>query len=222
MEYVSTMISEVVNTRDWKAFSLNNHNLNISRLLFADDVLLFAKSNPHTIDIINYIIDSFCKTSGMEINFEKSKLWLSPKIPLNRKLEISNSLRINVTSNLGSYLGFPLKPKYKTSDFNYVTNKIRQKLQGWKMHTLSFAGRSLLISTTLNQIHCYHMHVFSLPQKVLNQIDKINRNFLWGHNETSSKTHFINWDKVTSPKFLGGLGLKKSNLLNATFMAKLR
>lgn len=124
MEYLSIMITEAVNTKTWKPFKLNNQDLNISHLLFADDVLFFAKADSCTINTISHIIDTFCNTSGMEINLEKSKLWLSNKIPDNRKLQISNSLRIIATANIGSYLGFPLKPQNNNSDFNYIINNI--------------------------------------------------------------------------------------------------
>lgn len=76
------MVSNSVNQGDWKPFTIKNHDLKISHLLFADDMLLFARADLHTIDTINHTINSFCEDSGMQINFEKkSKLWLSPHIP---------------------------------------------------------------------------------------------------------------------------------------------
>lgn len=78
----------------------------------------------------------------MEINLEKSKLWISPNVTEDKRRSISNYVQINCSINLGSYLGYPLKPKYTTTDFNHIINKLHQKLQGWKQHLLSFAGRS--------------------------------------------------------------------------------
>lgn len=81
MEYLSTMISNSVNLGEWKPFQIRNHDLKIYHLLFANDVLLFVKADSQAIDNIYHIIGCFCKTSGMQINLEKSKLWLSPHIP---------------------------------------------------------------------------------------------------------------------------------------------
>lgn len=53
----------------------------------------------------------------MDINLEQPKLRLSPSIPMNRKKDISNFLQISLSSNLGTYLGYKLKPSYKSSDF---------------------------------------------------------------------------------------------------------
>lgn len=124
MEYLSIMISDSVNSGDWKPFRLRKHDLQMSHLLFVDGVLLLAEDYSYTIDNINYIIDTFYKTSGMQINLEKSKLWLSPLIHEDMKMIISNSLRINASGSLGTYLAFTLKPKYSSSDFNFVAHKI--------------------------------------------------------------------------------------------------
>lgn len=165
MKFLSTLISSSVNLGDWEPFKLRNHDLKVSHLLFADDVLLFARADLDIVDTIYHTLDTFCKTSGMQINLEKLKLWLSPHIPDFKRTSISNSLRINITSSLGTYLGFPLKPKYSSSDFNFVIHKIRQKLQGWKMHNLSFDGRSQLISAIWIKFHAIKWEFFVCPKK---------------------------------------------------------
>lgn len=115
--------------------------MNTSYLLFVDDVLLFAKADNTSLSSIKNTFDHFCKTSGMEINFNISKLWLSPGISDERKNPISQLLQINNTPNLGTYLGLPLKPNNTQAEFNYIIHNIRQCLQGWKMSSLSFPGR---------------------------------------------------------------------------------
>lgn len=136
----------------------------------------------------------------MEINLEKSKPWISPSMVEEKKASISNFLQISHCNNLGNYLGYPLKLTYKSSNFNHILDKIHQKLQGWKQNSLPFAGRTQLITSTTNSIHAYHMCVFNLPRKIKNQIDQINRNFLWGHSQNNRKIHLINWDKITTSK----------------------
>lgn len=187
MEYLSALITEEVNLKNRKPFKLKNHNVEISHLLFADDILLFARANESSIYSINTLIDNFCQTSGMEINLEESKLWLSPEIPQNMKTLIFNNPGIPYTSNLGNFLGYQLKTNYNTSYFNNIILQLQQRLHNWKSHHLSFAGRTQLIVDTLNQIPNYQMRVFSLPQKIHKQLDKICRNFLWGHFITEKK-----------------------------------
>lgn len=148
--------------------------------------------------------------------------WISPITTIERIDRITNFLHIRNSSNLGTYLGYPLKAKYTNSDFNQILNRLQQKLQGWRQSLCSFAGRTHLTTTTTNTMPNYYMRVFNLPQKIKNQIDKINKNFLWGHIVTTKKMHIINWEIVTKPKYIGSLGIKSSSILNAALMAKLR
>lgn len=112
-----------------------------------------------------------------------------------------------ITTNLATYLVYPLK--------------LQQKLQVQKQHLLSFAGRTQLISVILNQIPNYYMRVFNLPQIINNQIDRINKNFFWGHSDSNKKIHLTNWENITKSKSCGGLGLKNWGYMNASFIAKL-
>ena len=49
-----------------------------------------------------------------------------------------------------------------------------------------------------------------LPNKVLEGIDRVNRNFLWGSAENKRKLHWVGWKKVTRPKEEGGVGAPNS------------
>lgn len=81
MKYLFILINNVVNTKTWKPFTLINQNFIFFHLFFADDVFLFAKAYAKTIHTIKFAINGFCKTSDMEINLDKSKLWLSLPYP---------------------------------------------------------------------------------------------------------------------------------------------
>lgn len=150
MEFLSFPISTHVNNNNWKPFSLKNSDLKVSHLFFVDDVLIFAKADSLSIPSIKNILNEFCLVIGMDINFKKkkSKLWLSPYISIKKKTFISNSLGIIHTPNLGTYLDYPLKPKYSTSDFNYIIHKLQSKLQGWKMNSL---GRKMSTNLLYSQ-----------------------------------------------------------------------
>ena len=60
-----------------------------------------------------------------------------------------------------------------------------------------------------------------LPTRVLNNLDKVNRNFVWGSTEEHKKLHMVGWKKVTKPKCRGGLGIQEASGRNLTLAAKL-
>ncbi|KAI5337133.1 hypothetical protein L3X38_016402 [Prunus dulcis] len=59
-----------------------------------------------------------------------------------------------------------------------------------------------------------------LALSTCDELDKINRNFLWGSNGDNSRTHLVNWDSVCMSKKKGGLGLKHTALMNQSMLAK--
>jgi hypothetical protein len=65
------------------------------------------------------------------------------------------------------------------------------------------------------------MQCTPLPAKVCDNLDALNRNFLWGSTVDKRKLHLVNWKKVTQPKRFGGLGLHSAKVRNTVSMAKL-
>ena len=124
--------------------------------------------------------------------------------------------------SLGKYLGFPLKhPGSSSQEYNFILDRVKQKLSGWKANMLSLAGRSVLIQASLAAIPSYIMQCVQLLSRILEGLDRVNRNFLWGSTDTAKKIHWVGWDKVTKPRDEGGLGLQSAKGRNSAFRAKL-
>lgn len=65
------------------------------------------------------------------------------------------------------------------------------------------------------------MQCAQLPSKILDGIDRLNRNFLWGSTDTARKLHWVGWEKVAKLKKVGGLVLQTAKGRNSAFLAKL-
>ena len=98
---------------------------------------------------------------------------------------------------------------------------MKQKLSGWKANLLSLASRRVLIQSSLATILTYIMQCSYLPGRVLNGLDRVNRNFLWGSTESAKKIYWVGWEKVTKSKEEGGLGLQIANDMNVALLSKL-
>jgi len=124
--------------------------------------------------------------------------------------------------SLGKYLGSPIRHMGSSSQgFNYILDKVKNKLVGWKANLLSLAGRTVLIQASSAAIPTYVMQCAQLPVRILDGIDWVNWNFLWGSSEVSKKVHWVGWHKVVKSKEAGGLGLQAAKGRNNALLAKL-
>ncbi|KAL5831677.1 hypothetical protein ACOSQ4_017031 [Xanthoceras sorbifolium] len=98
--------------------------------------------------------------------------------------------------------------------------KVKKRLTGWKSATLSLAGRITLVNSVTAALPIYTMQTVKLPNEVCSNIDKINRNFIWGHIGERKPIHLIKWDTVCLPKNKGGLGVKNLKHMNQALLAK--
>ena len=100
-------------------------------------------------------------------------------------------------------------------------DRVKQKLAGWKANLLSLAGRTVLIQASISTIPAYVMQSTTLPKKLLDDIDRVNRNFLWGSSDSSKRMHWVGWHKVTKAKDQGGLGIQSARGRNQALLTKL-
>ena len=57
-------------------------------------------------------------------------------------------------------------------------------------------------------------------KSVVNRLEKLQRDFLWGGGSLERKTHLINWEVVCTRREKGGLGLRKIDSLNKVLLGK--
>ena len=91
------------------------------------------------------------------------------------KEEISERLGIREANNIGKYLGFPLKyRRVLRNPYNFIVERVMNKLAGWKANYLSFAGLAVLIKLVMSIIPNHVMQGAVLLVHVCEKLDKIN------------------------------------------------
>jgi hypothetical protein len=60
-----------------------------------------------------------------------------------------------------------------------------------------------------------------IPKACLDEIQKMQRQFIWGDTEHKRRFHAVGWDRITTPKWMGGLGLRKLEVMNKACLLKL-
>lgn len=222
MEYLSTLINLKCEEGSWKKIKASLSGPGFSHIFFADNLLLSAKTDEGNVKAVVEVLDVFCKLSGLKISKEKSKIFFSPNVTVEDKMDIVNLTEIGDTHNLGKYLGFPICHKgRRRNEFNFVVERVQAKLDGWKSKCLSPAGRLVLIKAAVTSIPEYIMQCNKLPVKVCEEVNKLVRDFLWGSTTDKKKIHLVGWNKVTNPINLGGLGIFDMKARNTALLVKL-
>ncbi|GJY54257.1 reverse transcriptase domain, reverse transcriptase zinc-binding domain protein [Tanacetum coccineum] len=161
------------------------------------------------------ILTCFNLTSGLKINFHKSKLYGVGVTTLEVN-SLASMIGCLPSKFPCTYLGLPIGGNMsRCANWGILVDKFNERLSNWKAMSLSFGGRFTLIKSVLGSLGVYYFSTFKAPNKIINKLEGIRRKFFWGGTTDEKKIAWIAWDKATSPISNGGLGigtLKSSNL----------
>jgi hypothetical protein len=73
----------------------------------------------------------------------------------------------------------------------------------------------------MEAIPIYPMMTNCIPKGCLEEIQRLQRNFIWGDTDDVRKYHAVGWEVVTTPKCYGGLGLRRLDEMNKACILKL-
>jgi hypothetical protein len=105
-------------------------------------------------------------------------------------------------------------------DWNFLIEKIENKLQGWKGKLLSLGGRVVLLKVVLSSIPLYWMSLYRLPVKLKKRIDQLCRSFLWYGGSSVKKNSLVSWKILCTSKQQGGMKILDLDIMNKTLLAK--
>ena len=192
MEVLGRIIEDKCSKKIWKPMKALISGPTFSHLFFANNLLLFTKADTINCTSIREALDKFCMISGQKINSTKSKVFFSSNVDRDHRDALCEILGFHSTPNLGTYLGFPMRhARSSNQDLNFVLDRVNQKLAGWKANLLSFTGRIALIQASTSAIPSYVMQTTLLPTRILDSLDRLNKNFLWGSNGKRRKMHWV-------------------------------
>ncbi|CAM8969112.1 unnamed protein product [Rhodiola kirilowii] len=209
------VVEGVIKGVDW----LNNGD-KLSHLQFADDTILFCRAEAEEVQNLRSILIAFGGCSGLKINFDKS-LCFGIGLQEEEVCEFARLFNCPAGKFPMKYLGMPVGVNpAKLSTWKPVIQKFKDKLASWRGANLSMAGRLVLIKSALCSLPLYYASLFKIPIAVAQEMEKIQRQFLWGGSEARRKMHFVKWETVTKPKKFGGLGIQSLVEKNLALLTK--
>jgi hypothetical protein len=105
IERLSHLINLAVEHELWDPIKLARDGLQLSHLVFADDLVLLGEASMKNVGIFNYILSNFCSSSGQKVSHEKSRIFFSKNVTQNDRVQISRSLGFHRTEGCVLCLG---------------------------------------------------------------------------------------------------------------------
>jgi hypothetical protein len=193
----------------------------ISNLLFADDSLLLVRANEENATQIQGILNLYEQVSGQTINKDKSAVLFSPNTSDVDRAAVKDILQITKEAMNNRYLGLPIHVGMSRSGtFNYLKDRIWQRMTGWKEKMLSKVGKEILIKAVAQAIPIYAMGYFDLTKGICDKISSMIAKFWWTQQDKDNKMHWLSWDKLTQAKEDGGLRFRDIHAFNMAMLAK--
>jgi hypothetical protein len=108
----------------------------------------------------------------------------------------------------------------KSKEFEYLKERIWQRIQGWKERLLSKAGKEIMIKAVAQAIPTYAMSCFDLTKSLCDEISSMICRYWWSQQDEKQRCHWIGWDKMTKSKQDGGLGFRDLHVFNMAMLAR--
>nr|GEV11902.1 hypothetical protein [Tanacetum cinerariifolium] len=196
------------------ALVLVNGSLTKEFKIQRDDALIIGEWSHDNAKNLSRILTFFYLTSGLKVNFNKSKLF---------GIGISSVDSHSLASFIGclasqfpsTYLGLPIGANMsRCFNWNPLVERFHKRLSKWKSKALFIGGRLTLIKSILGSLGVYYFSTFMAPKKVINQLEGIRRIFFWGGSLDDNKIPWIAWKKVISPRDQGAGSESRPPMLN--------
>jgi hypothetical protein len=146
-------------------------------------------------------------------------------LPINisdeKAIQMAGGFGYQVGTYPFTYLGLPMgTTKPKVEDFSPLVNKVERRISA-TVSWLSMAGRATMADPAVSSIPIYAMCSVRMHVTNINSINRARKHGLWRGSDVVEKGKpLVAWEKVTTPKDKGGLGLKNLRIMNEALLIK--
>ncbi|XP_026399257.1 uncharacterized protein LOC113295120 [Papaver somniferum] len=169
----------------------------------------------------DFVAEVFRIASDQYVNRTKNKFYYGGGIG-SKAIAISNYLGMKHALFLDKYMEIQLKPGIvRHIHVRQVVEKILEKLACWRDKLLSFQARLVLIRSVISSYVINSMVVYKWPRRIIEQVERAIRNFLWSGDAEKRKYFTVLYDSLCCSRREGGLGIKRLYVINKAMLMKL-
>uniref|UniRef100_A0A2N9FLL0 Reverse transcriptase domain-containing protein n=1 Tax=Fagus sylvatica TaxID=28930 RepID=A0A2N9FLL0_FAGSY len=166
---------------------MNTNGLAFTHVIYADDLILFAKASNREVKVLDDCLEKYCSWSDQLVNRDKSGLIFSKLVTGEQKKAIKGKQNIKAIDQHATYLGAPLfTSKCRSKDFKFLHDRVEARLKGWRCKSLSCASRCTLIKSVTLAIPNYTFSSSDVPVGVCDKMDAVVRRFWWNPKKDSA------------------------------------
>lgn len=188
VEGLSNSLKQAVDSNQINSCCICSSAPSIMHLLFADDSFLFFKASKEEAVAIKSLLNEYGASSGQAVNYQKSAIFFSSNVRRNIQEEIKNEIGVHKDIGESKYLGLPsLIGRSKKKVFNYLKEKIIQKIKSWGSKLLSRAGKLVMLKNVVHSIPAYAMSCFLMPKSLCQEIQRVINSFWLQSNAANRK-----------------------------------
>ena len=151
---------------------MNVASLDFTHVMYADDIMVFARANYREVKILDDCLDTYCTWSGQKVNQSKSGLIFSKLVTQAKRRELKGLLAMKKVNLNAKYLGSLLfNSKSRIRGFTFLQKKLELRLLGWRCKALSWAGRATMIKAVALALPSYTFSASDVPVSVCDKMD---------------------------------------------------
>ncbi|KAJ0789762.1 putative RNA-directed DNA polymerase [Helianthus annuus] len=220
MEIINLFMNRILGAGLYQGFNLPNGGPTLTHLCYADDVLFIGRWSDKNAVTLSHFLRWLNLVTGLKVNLQKSKLF-GFGVSDDEKVRLANILKCDVGKLPFTYLGIHIGVSMNRAKYwDPVVNKFSAKFSKWKARFLSFAGRVTLAKSVLGSFPSYFLSLFAAPKCVINKLEKIRRDFVWGFSDSTKKLRWVRWEGLMKSKKNGGLGVGSIKDFNIAMLTK--
>ncbi|XP_057782626.1 uncharacterized protein LOC131000636 [Salvia miltiorrhiza] len=221
-EVLSSMLSDAADRGFIARMRMSRSLLFPAHLLYADDVLLFCKATWRSCRMIESILHIYALVSGQFCNKAKSKVFFGKGVSVQLRRRLQRDLGFSTGSLPFIYLGVPIfAGRASAARLISTRDRIIAHFPRWQGMQLSMAGRLCLVTSVIQSAAVHSMLIYRWPTKLLHDLDRACRSFIWTGCTTSRPKSSVAWNRVCAPKTQGGLNVKSFTHISQSFMLRL-